>query len=606
MDSLSRLLKPKDESTTLLSKDSGNNSKVSLRYFTRKCLTSKAAILILVWCVFVTITYNFIDHLHSLYNIPQTFGQISFSTISYGLSIFLDYFYPLAGFLADVKLSRYKVVFGSVLFMLVAILLLLPGVGVLVTAFVFAAGVITKEVRVLLVVLGCIVALPGVVLLFVGYVGFKANVIQFGLDQLYDFPGDHQVVFLHWLVWAVYLGKAVYLAFSNTLMNYYYMDVLQISFSAIGAAFVVIAIVLVATLYMAYKKKEWFLLQSKKGNPYTLVCKITRFAWKHKAPLRRSAFTFCEDEIPNRFDFGKHKYGGPFTTEQVEDVKAFYGILKVLAAFGSIFVLDIATNPIASLFYMHMSNRSVYSSTGTEVRFTNSNILQRRNSREMEEILFLDSNFLSCMFVVICIPLYLFLLRPFLHFYIPGPLKRMGIGYFISLMLVMLMFVLETVLHSRDRSLDCFLDSKNRWSRFQNSNSSEEISGHATPSYLRYLIIMEYFLSALSRMLGYVALNEFICSQSPRSMTGLIIGMSFAVRGVFEIGSAVLLLPLTLRKYEHQFPSCGMIYYAVNLALGVVGLAVFVGVSRKYEYRKRDEINHVQYYVEDYYSKLLK
>ena len=38
-------------------------------------------------------------------------------------------------------------------------------------------------------------------------------------------------------------------------------------------------------------------------------------------PRQRSAFTYCEDTIPSRIDFGKSKYGGPFTTEQVEDVK---------------------------------------------------------------------------------------------------------------------------------------------------------------------------------------------------------------------------------------------------------------------------------------------
>ena len=37
-----------------------------------------------------------------------------------------------------------------------------------------------------------------------------------------------------------------------------------------------------------------------------------------------------EDELPSRLDLGKEKYGGPFTIEQVEDVKAFLGILHVL------------------------------------------------------------------------------------------------------------------------------------------------------------------------------------------------------------------------------------------------------------------------------------
>ncbi len=56
-------------------------------------------------------------------------------------------------------------------------------------------------------------------------------------------------------------------------------------------------------------------------NPFQLVYKVIRYAVSDKHPMCRSAFTYCEDEIPSCIDFGKSKYGGPFTTEQVEDVK---------------------------------------------------------------------------------------------------------------------------------------------------------------------------------------------------------------------------------------------------------------------------------------------
>ena len=45
---------------------------------------------------------------------------------------------------------------------------------------------------------------------------------------------------------------------------------------------------------------------------------------------------FCEDKLPSRFDFGKSKYGGPFTTEQVEDVKTFLR-MSVILIFCSLF-----------------------------------------------------------------------------------------------------------------------------------------------------------------------------------------------------------------------------------------------------------------------------
>ena len=77
-------------------------------------------------------------------------------------------------------------------------------------------------------------------------------------------------------------------------------------------------------------KHHWFLIDSGSRNPYKLVFKVLKFAKDHTNPVHRSAFTYCEDELPSRIDLGKEKYGGPFTTEQVEDVKAFLGILRVL------------------------------------------------------------------------------------------------------------------------------------------------------------------------------------------------------------------------------------------------------------------------------------
>jgi hypothetical protein len=59
-------------------------------------------------------------------------------------------------------------------------------------------------------------------------------------------------------------------------------------------------------------------------NPFRLIHNVLKYASKTKHPRLRSAFTYCEDGSPSRIDFGKSKYGGPFTTEQVEGVKTFF------------------------------------------------------------------------------------------------------------------------------------------------------------------------------------------------------------------------------------------------------------------------------------------
>ena len=65
-------------------------------------------------------------------------------------------------------------------------------------------------------------------------------------------------------------------------------------------------------------------------NIFKQVWKVPSFSWRHKYPLNRSAFTYCENNVPSRLDLGKEQYGGPFTTEQVEDVRTFFLLLLLL------------------------------------------------------------------------------------------------------------------------------------------------------------------------------------------------------------------------------------------------------------------------------------
>ena len=100
------------------------------------------------------------------------------------------------------------------------------------------------------------------------------------------------------------------------------------------------------------------MIDSGSRYPYRLVYNVIKFAIQHKIPVRRSAFTYCEDEPPSRMDLGKEKYGGPFTTEQVEDVKAFTGILRFLLTLGPVFITEIAADDMLYRFSNHLHNNS--------------------------------------------------------------------------------------------------------------------------------------------------------------------------------------------------------------------------------------------------------
>ena len=65
-------------------------------------------------------------------------------------------------------------------------------------------------------------------------------------------------------------------------------------------------------------------------NPLRLVFNVLRYSLYHTCPENRSAFTYWEEDIPPCIGLGKYKYGGLFTTEEVEDIKAFLRIILLL------------------------------------------------------------------------------------------------------------------------------------------------------------------------------------------------------------------------------------------------------------------------------------
>ena len=169
-------------------------------------------------------------------------------------------------------------------------------------------------------------------------VAFSANVIQFGLDQLRDAPMESLTLYIHWYVLTTQVGPFIIrltaaFAIHDTLYAAMYLIPIFIGLATLF---------LMVTLCLERCKHHWFLIEPGSTNPYKLVYKVVKFAKDHTNPIRRSAFTYCEDERPSRLDLGKEKYGGSFTTEEVENVKAFLGIMRVLLTAGPIFFVEFA------------------------------------------------------------------------------------------------------------------------------------------------------------------------------------------------------------------------------------------------------------------------
>ena len=103
---------------------------------------------------------------------------------------------------------------------------------------------------------------------------------------------------------------------------------------------------------------------------------------------------------------------------------------------------------------------------------------------------------------------------------------------------------------------------------------------------------------------------EFISAQSPHSMKGLLVGISFAIQGVSHLIGYLVTLPLSLtqpwvQKAMPSVVSCGFVYLLFTSMVGLIGLALFSVVAKKYKYRKRDDENFSQKEVEEVYIRYL-
>ncbi len=76
-------------------------------------------------------------------------------------------------------------------------------------------------------------------------------------------------------------------------------------------------------VHCLYLVEKWLIIEPQSTQVFRNVYGVLKFAAKHKSPVNRSAFTYWEENIPSRLDLGKSRFGGPFITEQVEDVVSF-------------------------------------------------------------------------------------------------------------------------------------------------------------------------------------------------------------------------------------------------------------------------------------------
>ena len=119
--------------------------------------------------------------------------------LTHGMGFLL---YPLLGWLSDVYFTRYKVI------RLAFVVMSIVGSACFILSFAVVLDINLVHDSVSRILLS-ILAIPAILSMLLSLSLFKANAIQFGMDQLLESSSDQLSSFIHWYYWSSYVGHFI-------------------------------------------------------------------------------------------------------------------------------------------------------------------------------------------------------------------------------------------------------------------------------------------------------------------------------------------------------------------------------------------------------------
>lgn len=543
------------------------------------CIPYRGALVVLIWTLLIHsagFTENILgysDLVDFLKENPNYMDVVRFLMLSVMILTLL--FAPVAGFLAERWFTRFRFLLGSTIIVIIGYV-----IGSISAKLNFdKKNLYTGFSRSTpLKIALC----TGLIVYRIGLGMFEANIIQFGVDQL-QFAGNEELSkFVNWYFWTRFFltwtpRSLILIPFSSAFTLFYFM---YLSFSQIIFATVCSVVALLIVIY-SFCKGHFLIEPTSYYNPVALIAKVLNYARQHKVPVRRSAFTFGED-MPSRIDIGKERYGGPFTSEQVEDVKSFLRILLLLSSLFGMLLINFEHDPLGQILFHYPTLFNA-----SEV-FTMLYISNATSSLSVSHII-----------LIVGIPFYMCILRPlkFIRNHTPNMLKIMGIG----LLVFCFKLSLDTV--SAVLMLDGFSSTTSCMNTVSFNTSGDVIPLQENTKLIAALslIVIAQILNGIGFILVYLTAFKFILAQSPRNMQSFLIGLFY-----FYTSFQLMLYLISILPNSYIF--CNYWFYAIKTGLGILSFLLYVVVSRRYKYRQRDELSTVNYQaiIEEYTDRQLQ
>ena len=318
----------------------------------------------------------------------------------------------------------------------------------------------------------------------------------------------------------------------------------------------------VMSIYALLKHK--LIDNSPTSNTVSHIYQVVKYAIKHKRPVQRSSMTYWEEEIPRGMDLGKRKYGGPFTSEQVEDVKTFFRLLLFF---------------LPGIFYSFADNLSDttldYVKKAETTNNTSISLVQEVGNFCTMTIMYctFDINFWMLLSVLV----YEFIVMPILEYRLPNIRWKLKFAIFLDFLLSLIITIIAGI-----------------------------------NFYLAVTYVIKQFwigiglniLIGITDTIFLVSVLEFILAQTPYAMRNFFINIYLCSSYVVSPFSEYILY---IYNSQCNSTNCPIIYSLVSLSVYFVAMLLFLIAITRYRLRSRgQEDEHQQRWIEEVYDRYLE
>ena len=439
--------------------------------------------------------------------------------------------FPIGGWLADTRFGRYKVIHYSMWIMWTGMILATLAELLLTTV----GSNYPKYIK-----NGAYLSLSSFTAIGLG--GFLSNIIHLGVDQLIDASASEITSFISWYTATLY---------ASGLVLHFIID----CFTDTGTFYIKIFFVAVClTVALSLDFLFHHILVNEpivQRKSLRVILGVIKYSIRNRhLRYSLSASGTVNDVVPSRFEVAKHMHGGPFTAQQVDNVRTFLWVLIIIAICSLVFGSFEPLRYVQGKIKHHWINKQ--------------NVADSKRVCYKSLTLLYNDHFI----VIVLVILYEFIIHPLFYRCLPKLriTSRCLFAIVSFLLWILSLSILDAAMYhpqsnnGTTESLHyCILENK----------------ADITISYK--LLFIPSFLDALSHFLLVSSALEYIWAQTPSTMKGLMLGFAYLFLGLSTLLHSVILYPFFSKRWARKIPwqrtplRCEVWYFILE---GVIILAV--------------------------------